>query len=172
MPKKESASKRLAVWQARQARTPFRLLRLPKGPLHLNPRGDQAIIAAFKDFNLDPEKLYDWRLLMGYFADAHYGTRKRGKPPSWTNNRLYQLFIDFCALRHANPSESDTKICRRLARPSNTDAKIDRVFGDYCENTLRERYVGLSPGTIRRKLVEVRALARKPRDLSGDTPPF
>jgi hypothetical protein len=145
MPKKESAAKRLAEWQALQARTHFRVLRSPRGPFQLNPLRDQAIIDAFKDFNLDPEKPYDWHLLMGYFADAHYGRRKRGKPPSWTSDRLCQLCTDFYALKNANPGESDEQICGRLADPRKTGAEIGR------------RYVELSPGTIRRKLVEARA---------------
>jgi hypothetical protein len=65
--------------------------------LNKNP----ALRAAFEAFSLDPSKQEDWRLLLAWFAEAHFLKRGPGKEKRWDEDALCQLLVDFRAAKKA-----------------------------------------------------------------------
>jgi hypothetical protein len=107
----------------------------------------KPILDAFAAFQLDHNDLYDWRLLLFYFADAHFGKRTPGgRPRTWSDERLYQLLADFALIKDAHPGKPDTDLCKKLLK-SDEHGK----FG-------KRRYADMTPETMRRRLQD----ARKP----------
>lgn len=151
MAKKTGASKRLAGWRA-FAQHGRLLPKLPEGStggpnraLRLDPasKRDQSMIAAFKAFGLDHTDPYDWRTLMIYFADAHFG-RRGGAPVVWNFERLCALFTDYVVLRERHPDKVDEDICELLS----SDKR-----GEFAG-----RYRKIRGPTVRRKLQDARRL--------------
>ena len=145
--KNPRATRRLAGWLRFAQETNGRLLpRLPAGAdgplralaLDSHSRGDKAIIDAFAEFKLDHREPYDWRILMTYFADAHFGRKHPGRHSGWTFERLVQLDWDYQQIKHDAQGISDTEACKRLVRD-----KGARFSG---------RYKGLKASTLRRRL--------------------
>ena len=91
---------------------------------------DESTKAAFEKFKLDPRNPYHWRMLMLFFADAHFGDRAgRGRPKKWNGESLCEL------LRHVSDA--------RKKRPS---AKRSDVFRSLVK---RAPYAGLEPDALK-----------------------
>ena len=71
---------------------------------------DESTKAAFEKFKLDPRYPSHWRMLMLFFADAHFGDRAgQGRPRKWNSESLCEL------LRHV--SDARTKLQRLYPSP-------------------------------------------------------
>lgn len=117
-----------------------------------NKARDRAIIDAFSAFQLDHRDPYHWRILMTYFADAHFGRNYSGRPRSWTAERLLQLRADYfkavvIGIRLNGSKLSDEDACQRLVE--------DR------KNYFEQRYKGMKPATLRRQLPKSSKLVRQ-----------
>jgi hypothetical protein len=149
MAKKESTSKRLAGWRA-FAREVRLWPKLPRDrALQLDPtsKRDLTIIAAFEAFRLDHRDPIDWRTLMIYFADVHFGKSQRGPRRQWTVERLCQLSTDFDAMKQRHADAPAEHVCRLLIKAKDG------------------RYREFKPATLRRQLPVARAASRRAGDL-------
>jgi hypothetical protein len=100
---------------------------------------DQPIHDAFKAFELDPTNPFDWRRLLFYLADCHYGKR-RGAPKRWNEERWCRLLVDYYTVKFEFKKQSDEAVCKHLQS----------------KKPYREHYANLSPPTIRRNLIYAR----------------
>jgi hypothetical protein len=83
---------------------------------------DIAIKKAFETFGLDLKNPFDWRRLMAYFADVHFGESQKGPgaPKVWSDRRLCQLLADFHYIKSrrtrlaGSRADSDLAICKIL----------------------------------------------------------
>jgi hypothetical protein len=119
----------------------------PLRALRLDPHWakDQSIIKAFAAFKLDHRNSYHWRILMTYFADAHFGKPLSGRRREWTPEKLMQLFRDVLTIKLPNPKISDAELCRQLVN----------------DKRLSGRYKEFRPSTLRRKLPELGRFAKR-----------
>jgi hypothetical protein len=60
---------------------------------------DPFISRAFEQFGLDPLDPFNWRTLLGYFAEAHFKKSKIGAPKKWTERRQQILSAQVRAIR-------------------------------------------------------------------------
>jgi hypothetical protein len=108
-------------------------------PLLTKPYED-AITAAFRAFKLDSKNPFNWRLLVGLLAYAHFGDpRRRGREKEWTSERYCQLLEDIDRLKSRNGRLSDSKACELLKK------------GEF-----RTRYQKQTSGRLRGALKEAR----------------
>ena len=78
---------------------------------------EDAITAAFDAFRLDRKNPFNWRLLIGLLAYAHFGDpRRRGREKEWTSYRYCQLLEDIDRLKSRNARLSDSKVCELLKK--------------------------------------------------------
>ena len=54
---------------------------------------EEPLQTAFELFGLDIENPYDWRRLIGHFAEAYFGSKK-GAPKKWTEDQNAKLLSD------------------------------------------------------------------------------
>jgi hypothetical protein len=102
--------------------------------------------AAFNAFGLDPEDPIHWRLLLGAFAEMHFGDRC-GRP-TIPEDELMNLIGDYRAAKAKWPDRSEKKVCELMcSRHSKT------LFGG--------RYDTLGPEGLRKKLRRARKLEVK-----------
>src|SRR5262249_16462340 len=115
--------------------------------LLLNPGElDEPIRKAFAAFGYDPLNPFDWRLLLGHFAFAHFPPpRNKGAPTKWDDDRWCQLLSDFGEVKASRPKASDSQVC----------INIKRRFAN--------RYPTEDPRTLRRNLQYARDPSRNGR---------
>ena len=159
MPRKDGASRRLAseialakrIKKAREEtpkKVPEEMQERPAGladslfallgevPEYLqldeNAIWDRPILKAFKEFDLDPCYLSEWRQLLGHLAYVLFPEHRPGAPQKWTEERLCRLLADVAAYKRKNPKASDTAICKWLKKkwPNDTPARLRRVLQD------------------------------------------
>jgi hypothetical protein len=79
---------------------------------------DESTRAAFRKFKLDPRNPYHWRMLVDFFADAHYGERAgRGRPKKWNSESLCALLRHVSDARKKRPSVKRSDVFRSLVKP-------------------------------------------------------
>jgi hypothetical protein len=78
---------------------------------------DAPLALAFAAAKLHSNDPTHWRVLLEFFAWAHYGDRKgRGAPKKWDSVRLSQLRKDFSDVKSRNQYFSDNDVFRNLGR--------------------------------------------------------
>jgi hypothetical protein len=78
---------------------------------------DAPLALAFAAANLHSNDPTHWRVLLEFFAWAHYGDRRgRGAPKKWDSLRLSQFISDYHDAKSRNPNWSDDDIFRSLGR--------------------------------------------------------
>jgi hypothetical protein len=78
---------------------------------------DAPLALAFAAANLHSNDPTHWRVLLEFFAWAHYGDRRgRGRPKEWDSARLSQLREDYRDLKSRKPGLSDDEVFRILGR--------------------------------------------------------
>jgi hypothetical protein len=84
-----------------------------------NPRNlNGAIKASFDNFKLDPRNPYHWRMLLFFFAEAHFREREsRGRPKQWTSQRLCDLLRQVSDARKKRPNANQSDVFRSLVKP-------------------------------------------------------
>jgi hypothetical protein len=98
-------------------------------------QSDHALKKAFKAFSLDPRNPYDWRTLLTYFAEAHFGAT-RGAPKKWTFASRAQFLQDFLRVRVHHPTASIQKICELMR----SDKSMNRKYKSVPVGTLRKQH--------------------------------
>ncbi len=79
---------------------------------------DKSMKAAFEKFKLDPRNPYHWRMLMLFFADAHFGKRVgQGRPRKWNSESLCELLRHVSDARTKWPGAKRSDIFRSLTKP-------------------------------------------------------
>jgi hypothetical protein len=58
-----------------------------------NDSRDDSLRIAFEKSGLNPKTLNHWRILLGAFADAHFGKRKPGRPKTWDDDGLLRDYV-------------------------------------------------------------------------------
>jgi hypothetical protein len=156
MPRKDGASRRLASEIALAKRIKIEKAReeTPKkvpGLGELEPDGasrwclvpedlqldenaiwNRSILKAFKEFDLDPCYLSEWRQLLGHLAYVLFPEHRPGAPRKWTEEQLCRLLADVAAYKRKNPKASDTAICNWLKKnwPKHSPGRLRRVLQD------------------------------------------
>jgi hypothetical protein len=78
---------------------------------------DASLAQAFAVANLNPANPVHWRMLLHFFAWAHYGDRRgRGAPRQWDSLRLTELRKDFNEIKSRHLNFSDESVLRLLAK--------------------------------------------------------
>jgi hypothetical protein len=93
----------------------------------------------FKKFDLDPNNLRHWHLLIWDLAGKPGGRRRK-----WKQEELYLLRLRVDLIKHADPTKEDAQCCIELTKKKGKNKKIP--------------YPNLKPATLQRRLRE----ARKP----------
>jgi hypothetical protein len=94
----------------------------------------------FKKFDLDPNNLRHWHLLIWDLAG-----KPRGRPSKWKKlEELYVLRLQVDLMKHADPAKDDAQCCIELTKKKGKNKKVP--------------YPNLKPKTLERRLRD----ARKP----------
>ena len=107
----------------------------------LTAKRGASLAAAFNAFGLDPTKPNDRDFLLALLASVHFdGSRGRGQPSKWDEDKLCQLHADIETIKQKHPDKKENELRRKL--------KENAPFKD--------RYRQYSAETIRRKLQDAR----------------
>jgi hypothetical protein len=79
---------------------------------------ERATKIAFSKFHLDPRNPHHWRLLLHFFADAHFGAPKRhpGAPRYWSDKQWCQLVADYYRTKARHPTKSKSGVCQIMKK--------------------------------------------------------
>jgi hypothetical protein len=102
--------------------------------LNKNP----ALRAAFEAFSLDSSKQEDWRLLLAWFAEAHFLKRGPGKEKRWDEDALCQLLVDFRAAKKATKGKLKGEIYKFLAKRKNFNGRYADMTANAIQRNLRD----------------------------------
>jgi hypothetical protein len=97
---------------------------------------DKALKRAFKEMNLDPKRLLDWKILADRLACLHYG--QPGRRIVWDIWRLKELWDDANELLMDDPGMSDVDRCRELRTNEPTRKKWRSYSNDFLRKKLRQ----------------------------------
>jgi hypothetical protein len=108
---------------------------LTRGALMLDQtdQQDALILRAFEAAGLDHRNPLHWRMLLGYFAEAHFG-KKTTKPVTWNQYELMVVLKDYLEVQRNHRNLKDSKICRLLMRKKPYSDK----YGKYNFDALRK----------------------------------
>jgi hypothetical protein len=98
----------------------------------------------FKKFDLDPNNLRHWHLLIWDLAG-----KRRGRTSKWKREELYLLRLRVDLMKQADPTKEDVQCCIDLTKKKGKNKKIP--------------YPNLKPETLERRLRD----ARKPEHALG-----
>jgi hypothetical protein len=94
---------------------------------------DALILRAFEAAGLDPRNPLNWRQLLGYFAEAHFG-KKTTKPVKWDQYELMVVLKDYLEVKRNHQKLKDSEICNLLMRKKPYSDK----YGKYNFHALRK----------------------------------
>ncbi|MGE3626125.1 MAG: hypothetical protein AB7G34_07095 [Hyphomicrobiales bacterium] len=101
-------------------------------------RVEGPLKTAFDKFGLSPEHPHNWRLLLTYFAYAHYGPKPKraGSPLKRTDDQLCQLLFDVASKRRSHSNASNAEIYRQLIR----DRRLRTRYRDDTIHSLKKAF--------------------------------
>src|SRR5262245_47618952 len=92
-------------------------------------------------FGLDPTKPSHRDLLLALLASVHFdGSRGRGQPRKWDEDKLCQLLADIATIKQNHPDKKESELCGKLKEVA----------------PFKDCYRQYSAGTIRKKLQDAR----------------
>lgn len=99
---------------------------------------------AFEKFKLDPRDPHNWWMLLGFFADAHFG-RSIGRPKKWNGESLCDLLRKISDVRKNSPKAKPSDVFRILVKKGArySEMKADALKHAYSAALNRRRNVTL-----------------------------
>jgi hypothetical protein len=117
--------------------------------------------AAFKMAGMDRTHPNDWYQLVGLFAWAYFGDRRRrGAPPKWDSAKYSKLIADFNEKQRSNPALRDEDVFRLLGRTATYRTKRGPLSTSRLRKLLKE-----ANDPTKNKLLKVTQLRDEPTQL-------
>jgi hypothetical protein len=98
-------------------------------------QSDRPLKKAFEAFGLDPRNPFEWPKLLGYFAAAHYGSKGRGAPTKWTEERMCRFLTDVLRTCTRHPKGSRKDIWKWMKKDKSFTGQYDIPY-----ETWRKQY--------------------------------
>jgi hypothetical protein len=121
-------------------------------------RSDDALKKAFEVFGLDARDPYDWRTLLTYFAEAHFGAKQQGAPKKWTIEQICQFLSDFLRVADHYQTRSIKETCELMR----SDKSLKGKYKSVPVETLRKQHQNALKGL---KSFRAEHLKRRSRSL-------